>query len=123
MVSITSRLYPTGRVSWRVQFRIDGRLKERCFRERAEADHWASQHAPLRDPDRRHEDRRRQSMQSSHTPSRRHKAHVIEEVSFLIDQGLSSDAICAALEMTPGAVQKACYRADRHDLARRIEVR
>lgn len=109
MVSITSRTLPSGRTTWRVQFRIAGQSHERRFPSREIAREWVHTGglSELRDA-------RVRAQQPS--------AVVVEEFEFFLAMGEATHRICEALRMSPGAVQRALYRAGRLDLARRIEA-
>lgn len=124
MASITRRLYPSGRVSWRAQFRDNGLMVERCFPARAAAEDWAAANAPL--------PRRVANATPEPAPGgsgvtfvtgRRARDAVVEEVEFFLSIGETTTAISAALRMRASAIQRTLYRARRHDLARRIEVK
>ncbi len=108
MVSITPRTHPSGNVTWRVQFRIDGRLTERRFptRDLARAWFYGGNIATI--------DAKPQAKHAS--------SEVMEELEFFLSLGEAPNAVCNALRMSPSAVQRACFRAGRPDLARRVEV-
>jgi hypothetical protein len=107
MVSITSRLLPSGRVTWRVQFRVAGRLTERRFPSHEIARDWIYG-GGLRE------------LHDVKIKSQRPASVVVHEVEFLLTMGESAETVCRALGMAPPAVQRALYRAGRLDLARRI---
>ncbi len=61
------------------------------------------------------------------TPDRVTRAYAptmgrIEDVDWLLDFGTSWHEICRRLGLTPGALQRYCYRHGRVDLARSIQA-
>lgn len=93
MSSITRR-----RGRWRVQYREDGRAQERLFQSRRLAEFFAASLGPSRPYSKR--------------------ADIVEEVEFMIRSGQGIAAVARAYGLKEESVERACYRAGRHDLVR-----
>ncbi len=98
MASITARTTTAGEV-WRVQHRVNGRLRERTFRLREDAESYArTLSQPTADP--------------------RH-GHVVEEAEFMLSCGRGLAYVAEAYRIAVESVERACYRAGRRDLIER----
>lgn len=95
---MTERRYPSGGTHWRVQTRVDGRMRSKSFRTVDEANTYAA---------------------TLPRGSRRSRSDVVYEVEFLTSLGQSLDAIAGDLGIKPTSLERSLRRAGRHDLARR----
>lgn len=98
MSSITQR-----RSRWRVQYRDDGRVRERVFRDRQQAETFAATVGPRR--------------------SRSRREVLVEEIEFMQLAGRTISDVADAYGMKRESVERACYRAGRPDLIRRDKNR
>lgn len=83
---------------WRVQFREEGRVRERLFQSRRLAEFFAASLGPSRPYSKR--------------------ADIVEEVEFMIRSGEGIAAVARAYGLKQESVERACYRAGRRDLVR-----
>lgn len=98
MASITPRHTAAGEV-WRVQHRVDGKLIERTFRTRIDAERCAR---ALAQP----------------VAATRHR-HIVEEAEFMLSCGRGLAYVAQAYRIAVESVERACYRAGRRDLIER----
>lgn len=111
MTSITTRKTPH-RTIWRVQYRVNGRLVERTFHSKEEAQAWALT-TPCRDDEKTRPER------STSSRLKTTSSVLVEEVEFMLSLGRGLDYVADAFSIQRASVERALHRARRHDLIHR----